>query len=91
MNVRGWRAALAGREAVVLVACLALGPSALEGQPPQAASSFDVPDRVTVNDNRAVAGTQQDGILTVRLEARLGTWHPDRESDPGRRRQGVRR
>jgi FtsP/CotA-like multicopper oxidase with cupredoxin domain len=40
-------------------------------------------ERVTVNDNRAAAGTLHDGVLTIRLEAREADWHPDRDSDPG--------
>jgi FtsP/CotA-like multicopper oxidase with cupredoxin domain len=40
-------------------------------------------ERIAINDNRTAAGTVQDGVLTVRLEARLGTWHPDHDTDPG--------
>jgi manganese oxidase len=40
-------------------------------------------ERVVVNDNRTPAGVLRDGVLTVRLEAREGEWHPDRESAPG--------
>ena len=39
--------------------------------------------RVAINDNRTPAGTLRDGVLTVRLEAREGEWHPDAESAPG--------
>jgi FtsP/CotA-like multicopper oxidase with cupredoxin domain len=41
------------------------------------------PERIVVNDNRTPAGTIADGVLTIRLEAREGEWHPDRDSDPG--------
>ena len=41
------------------------------------------PDRVRINDNRRAAGTLRGGVLTVHLEARLGTWHPDGDSAPG--------
>ena len=41
------------------------------------------PGRIVANDNRTSAGTLRDGVLTIRLEARLGEWHPDRETDPG--------
>ena len=41
------------------------------------------PERATVNDNRAPAGTLRDGVLTLRLEAREAEWHPDRDGDPG--------
>ena len=39
--------------------------------------------RITINDNRSPAGSLQGGVLTIRLEARMGEWHPDRDSDPG--------
>jgi FtsP/CotA-like multicopper oxidase with cupredoxin domain len=42
-----------------------------------------LPERIAINDNRKAAGTLSDGVLTVRLDARLGTWHPDADSDPG--------
>jgi FtsP/CotA-like multicopper oxidase with cupredoxin domain len=41
------------------------------------------PDRISVNDNRLPAGSLRNGVLTIRLEAREGTWYPDRDSDPG--------
>lgn len=40
-------------------------------------------ERVAINDNRTSAGVMQNGILTVRLDARAGDWHPDRDTDPG--------
>ena len=40
-------------------------------------------EKVSVNDNRAAAGQLRGGTLTLRLEARAGTWHPDGDSDPG--------
>jgi hypothetical protein len=39
--------------------------------------------RVVVNDNRRPAGHLYGGILTLRLDARLGDWHPDGEDAPG--------
>jgi len=41
------------------------------------------PTRIIVNDNRHAAGTLRAGVLTLRLEARLGDWHPDGEDAPG--------
>ena len=32
---------------------------------------------VIPNDNRRPAGTLKDGVLTIRLEVRLGVWHPE--------------
>ena len=42
-----------------------------------------VDERVSANDNRQSAGTLRDGMLTVRLEARIGEWHPDGDDAPG--------
>jgi len=39
--------------------------------------------RVVVNDNRRPAGTLRGGVLTLRLDARLGEWHPDGEAAVG--------
>ena len=41
------------------------------------------PPRVVVNDNRHSAGTLHAGVLTVKLDARLGDWHPDGEAAAG--------
>jgi len=40
-------------------------------------------ERIAINDNRAGAGTLRDGVLTIRLEARVGNWRPDGDTDPG--------
>src|SRR6185437_15008879 len=50
---------------------LAAGPAA-----PRAAES------IVPNDNRQIAGTLKQGVLTVALEARSGVWRP--EGDSGR-------
>jgi FtsP/CotA-like multicopper oxidase with cupredoxin domain len=42
-----------------------------------------VPERIAINDNRMAAGGMSDGMLAVSLDARLGTWHPDGDTDPG--------
>src|SRR5687767_11243148 len=39
-------------------------------------------DRVIPNDNRLAAGVLAKGILTLRLEARLGRWFPDGAQGP---------
>ena len=65
---------------LLVFACLALVPAIGQGQALSTAAS---PDRVTINDNRTAAGVLTGTTLTMRLEARLGTWHPDRDSDPG--------
>jgi FtsP/CotA-like multicopper oxidase with cupredoxin domain len=40
-------------------------------------------EQVLISDNRAPAGTLRDGVLTIRLEARQGEWHPDGDREPG--------
>jgi FtsP/CotA-like multicopper oxidase with cupredoxin domain len=40
-------------------------------------------ERIAANDNRRAAGGVSDGQLTIRLEARLGEWFPDGDTDPG--------
>ena len=42
-----------------------------------------VVERVTPNDNRTAAGVMRDGLLEIRLDARLAMWHPDAEDGPG--------
>jgi FtsP/CotA-like multicopper oxidase with cupredoxin domain len=50
-----------------------------------AASPQADPARILPNDNRRPAGRLQDGVLTLRLEAREGVWHPH-----GSDRDGIR-
>jgi FtsP/CotA-like multicopper oxidase with cupredoxin domain len=45
-------------------------------------SSQSGPPRVEPNDNRTAAGQLQNGVLTLRLEAREGRWYPDGDSNP---------
>lgn len=40
-------------------------------------------ERIAANDNRSPGGNLRDGVLTIRLEARPGDWHPDGDADPG--------
>ena len=40
-------------------------------------------EHVVPNDNRVPAGRLVDGVLTIRLDARLASWHPDADSAPG--------
>lgn len=63
--------------------------AALFGVAPHAASSArelarprDV-ERVVPNDNRVPSGVLRGGVLTLQLEARLASWHPDGDSAPG--------
>ena len=40
-------------------------------------------ERVAINDNRKPAGILRDGIVTLRLDARIAAWHPDGDPAPG--------
>jgi FtsP/CotA-like multicopper oxidase with cupredoxin domain len=64
------------RATLALLALPALLGGAARTSPP-------APERVVINDNRLAAGTLRVGVLTVRLEAREGEWHPDGDGDPG--------
>jgi FtsP/CotA-like multicopper oxidase with cupredoxin domain len=39
-----------------------------------------VPESISPNDNRHTAGTLANGVLTIKLEARTGVWHPEGEN-----------
>ena len=54
------------------------------------ATAYDLRDvhamseaRIIANDNRKSAGVLRNRTLSVRIEARTGEWHPDRDNDPG--------
>jgi len=40
-------------------------------------------EQIAVNDNRVSAGTLQHDVLTIRLDARVGEWHPDGDATAG--------
>jgi hypothetical protein len=52
-------------------------------RPPQLNTLAGAPETIAANDNRRSAGTLKDGVLTVRLEARSGTWYPEGEHGVG--------
>src|SRR5215467_11863380 len=45
--------------------------------------SVDPSVRIAPNDNKQMAGSLADGVLTIHLEARSGDWHPDGDDEPG--------
>ena len=57
-----------------LVALLGLIPIIAN---PRKNTAAPAPDAVIPNDNRVTAGALHNGVLTVRLEAKLGAWRPD--------------
>jgi FtsP/CotA-like multicopper oxidase with cupredoxin domain len=40
-------------------------------------------EQIQINDNLRPAGTLRAGVLSVRLDTRLGTWHPDGDDAAG--------
>src|SRR5262245_36654797 len=48
-----------------------------------AARSSNRDERTLPNDNRSPAGVLRGNVLTLRLEARIGTWHPNGDAAPG--------
>src|SRR5262245_15036814 len=40
-------------------------------------------EKIFTHNNRTPSGTLRGGVLSIRLEAGEGEWHPERESDPG--------
>jgi manganese oxidase len=70
--------------AITLWVVATCGPVSISGQAPQPGPPPTAPsERITISDNRTAYGTLARGTLTIRLEARTGDWHPDRDSDPG--------
>jgi FtsP/CotA-like multicopper oxidase with cupredoxin domain len=42
-------------------------------------------ERVFTNDNATAAGTADGDVVTIRLRAAMGTWHPEGDAGPGLR------
>src|ERR1700733_13616149 len=40
-------------------------------------------EAIQISDNRTAAGTLAGSVLTIRLDARAGEWHPDGDGDSG--------
>src|SRR5262245_26341367 len=75
---RGWIATLAAGVLGLSWLAIARGVPAMAAAPLRGAV-----ERIAINDNRIAAGALQNRVLTIRLEARSGQWHPDGDSDPG--------
>lgn len=66
---------------LVAVAVLLYSARAAHGQRPLGAlTRLASPERIAANDNRAPAGTLQNGVLTLHLVAREGRWFPGSDS-----------
>jgi FtsP/CotA-like multicopper oxidase with cupredoxin domain len=70
----------AGAVALLLLAPWSGLPAGIGARPGTPAHE---PAPIRINDNRRAAGTLRAGVLTLRLEARVGTWHPDGDDAPG--------
>lgn len=73
------------------VLAIAPAPAGNPGEPwRQAATTGTKPrveapvQEVLANDNRTPAGRLDQGVLTLRLQATRGTWHPEERSGPAR-------
>src|SRR4029453_11134863 len=72
------------RAFITLCICASAGTIATsQGSPKVEAPAQSTFERISINDNRTPSGTLSGRTLTVRLEARTGDWHPDRDTDPG--------
>jgi FtsP/CotA-like multicopper oxidase with cupredoxin domain len=71
------------RGARTTVTCSVLALAVLAGSVRLDAAGPAALERITLNDNRMAAGAQSGGTLTIRLDARVGMWHPDGDSAPG--------
>src|SRR5688500_9128893 len=61
----------------------ALGLAAASGQSDRGTAAVArTPESILISDNRTAAGTLNDGSLTVRVDARIGQWHPDADTGP---------
>jgi manganese oxidase len=49
----------------------------------QQIASADQTPTISINDNRWPAGRLENGVLTLRLEARDGIWYPEGDKGPG--------
>jgi FtsP/CotA-like multicopper oxidase with cupredoxin domain len=63
--------------ALLALALLATSATARRTDPRGAA------ERIRADDNLRPAGALRGGLLTLRLDARVGTWHPDGDDAPG--------
>ena len=59
---------------LLLVAAASVGAAVRKSNPDE---------RTLANDNRSPAGVLRGTVLTLRLEARVGTWHPNGDDAPG--------
>ncbi|MEO7458039.1 MAG: multicopper oxidase domain-containing protein, partial [Gemmatimonadaceae bacterium] len=64
------------------LAALAAPSLVREGAPPSARHRVSS-EIVSPNDNRQPAGSLSNGVLTVNLETRTGTWYPESENGRG--------
>ncbi|MFN2399002.1 MAG: multicopper oxidase domain-containing protein [Gemmatimonadaceae bacterium] len=46
-------------------------------------NSRRAPERIRADDNLRPDGTLRDGVLRLRLDTRMGMWHPDGDDAPG--------
>ena len=69
--------------ASLLVAPVLLLALAAYRLPDETSSTAPKPARIRVHGNTTAAGTLRNGELTLRIEAKVGQWHPNGEDKPG--------
>jgi FtsP/CotA-like multicopper oxidase with cupredoxin domain len=62
---------------------LLIGAMDASARAPQVAGARQQHEPITVSENRVASGVLTGTTLAIRLEARTGEWHPDRDTDPG--------
>ena len=70
------------RTAICIFGASALGLAGLFSHAGYQPSALTDPE-IQINDNRHPAGAVREGVLRLRLEARMGTWHPEGLEAPG--------
>ena len=64
-----------------LIVCGMAG-ALLAATPAASAAWQDLPETVVPNDNTQAAGVLEDGTVTIRLRAGVGTWRPEGPDGP---------
>ncbi len=67
--------------AITLLILIAAPLSLIQTAPPDLA--LESYPKIEWNDNRATAGTLEEGVLSLQLEVRRGLWHPLGDDEPG--------
>lgn len=70
------------RVAIPIVALVGAAAAAAHELPRATPTGEPSAEHISTNDNRRAGGTLRDGVLTLRLEARNGSWYPEGPDGP---------